>query len=77
MLAAPPTLKIMTDDPVKKTDQDEQELTFESGYGAQDKVLGEDESLEDVASVSEADVRQDLQRDSQEDWGEEEPDSEA
>ena len=39
---------------------DNHELTFESGYGAQDKVLKEGETLEDVAGVSEEDVRKDV-----------------
>ena len=45
----------------------DQELTFESGYGAQDKVLQDGETLEEVAGVSEEDVRDDLQKDTQTD----------
>ena len=37
------------------------ELTFESGYGAQDEVLKEDKTLEEVAGVSEEDIRKDVQ----------------
>lgn len=43
-----------------EADEDEQELTFEHGYGAQDDVLSGDESLEDIAGVSEKDVHDDL-----------------
>ncbi len=43
-----------------ETDEDEQELTFEHGYGAQEGVLSGDESLEDIAGVSEKDVHDDL-----------------
>ena len=51
----------MSDDKNKRDDrQDDHELTFESGYGAQDKVLQEDETLEDVAGVSEEDIRKDV-----------------
>ena len=52
----------MKDDKTKPAEQrDDHELTFESGYGAQDKVLKGDETLEDVAGVSEEEVRQDLE----------------
>lgn len=65
----------MTDDrrtptePERAADEDAHELTFERGYGAQDHVLGEGETLADVAGVSEEDVREDLlgERDEQPD----------
>lgn len=38
----------------------EQELTFEHGYGAQERVLSEEEDLADVAGVKEEDVREDF-----------------
>ena len=57
----------MNDDRSKRDDrQDDHELTFESGYGAQDNVLQNDETLEDVAGVSEEDIRKDV-RETQED----------
>ena len=43
-------------------EQAEHELTFESGYGAQDKVLKNDETLEEVAGVSEEAIRKDVQK---------------
>ena len=42
--------------------ENDQELTFEHGYGAQEGVLSEDKSLEDVAGVSEKDIENDLLR---------------
>ena len=52
----------MKDDKTKPAEQrDDHELTFESGYGAQDEVLKGDETLEDVAGVSEEEVRKDLE----------------
>lgn len=54
----------MNDDRKNGSKQDDDhELTFESGYGAQDKVLEGDETLEDVAGVSEADIREDVKPD--------------
>lgn len=53
----------MNDDRQNNKQDNDHELTFESGYGAQDKVLEEDETLEDVAGVSEADIREDIKRD--------------
>jgi len=44
----------------RKAGEDDQELTFEHGYGAQEGVLSEDESVEDVAGVSEKDIENDL-----------------
>ena len=51
----------MSDDRRDRQD-DDQELTFESGYGAKDNVLKDDETLEDVAGVSEEDIRNDVKR---------------
>ena len=59
----------MSDDRQNNQD-DERELTFESGYGAQDEVLKNDETLEEVAGVSEEDIRKDV-REMQEESGDE------
>ncbi len=56
----------MNDDRQNNQD-DDHELTFESGYGAQDKVLENDETLEDVAGVSEEDIREDMRETQEED----------
>lgn len=45
----------------------EQELTFEHGYGAQERVLSEEEDLADVAGVKEEDVREDFLGERQDD----------
>lgn len=53
------------DETEKNTDEvreNDQELTFEHGYGAQEGVLSDDESLEDVAGVNEKDIENDLLR---------------
>ncbi len=55
--------------------EDARELTFEHGYGAQEEVVTDDEALEDVAGVSEEDVREDL-LDAQPD-DEDEPEADA
>ncbi len=57
----------MNDDRQDRRQDDDRELTFESGYGAQDKVLEDDETLEDVAGVSEEDIREDLRETQEED----------
>ena len=56
----------MNDDRQNSQD-DDRELTFESGYGAQDKVLEDNETLEDVAGVSEEDIREDIRETQEED----------
>ncbi|CAN5899746.1 hypothetical protein BH24DEI2_BH24DEI2_12980 [soil metagenome] len=48
------------DDAEQASQKDDHELTFEHGYGAQDNVLEDDETLADVAGVSEKEVREDL-----------------
>ena len=58
----------MNDD--RQNNGDDHELTFESGYGAQDKVLKDGESLEDVAGVSEEDIRKDMETQEDEASGE-------
>ena len=58
----------MSDD--RQNNGDDHELTFESGYGAQDKVLKDGESLEDVAGVSEEDIRKDMETQEDEASGE-------
>ena len=57
----------MNDDRQKNGQDDDHELTFESGYGAQDKVLEDNETLEDVAGVSEEDIREDMRETQEED----------
>ena len=57
----------MNDD--RQNNGDDHELTFESGYGAQDKVLKEGETLEDVAGVSEEDIRKDVQETQEDETG--------
>ena len=43
----------------KSSSEDDHELTFEHGYGAQEEVLS-GETLADVAGVTEKDVRDDV-----------------
>ena len=43
-----------------KRGEEGQELTFEPGFGAQDNVLEDDETLTDLGGVSEKAIRDDL-----------------
>ena len=43
-----------------KRGEEGQELTFEHGFGAQDNVLEDDETLTDLGGVSEKAIRDDL-----------------
>ena len=47
--------------------EDDKELTFERGFGAQDKVVKDGETLADLGGVSEADIRKDLLKEKLED----------